>query len=1104
MKFSNKLGLTFFLIGIFFMFPVIFLLGKQDKDIITSTHLERIQVIANEQAARINDLLVHESFVTKTLAHSLLIQKSIFSDNTLFEKIPNDKRAEKIKALNETWLSATDDDADFIRQYTENPIANILREHQERFPNVYGEIFITNKYGVLMASTGRLTTLAHAHKYWWIAAYNSGKSRVFIDDRGFDTSVDGYVIGFVVPIYYKGDFVGMIKTNVNLVSQLTTLIQEQENNYQNRMQLVRSGGRVILDNKNEPLSTSVDMSTASEFINKSGKTVLDTELLAYSTIKITKGDELYGFGGQFESIDQILGNVGESWIVTIIISKEKALVLFYRHIKNTLLIVLVFSLLMGITIFLLSRRLTNPITQLSKAMQRVRTGDLEFNVKVQSSDEIGLLTRSFNDTIDNLKHTTISRNKLAEEVERRKALESSLRKSEQQFHNLFNLSPLGITLSEYNGNLLEANYSFQNITGFTVDELKQQQFFTEFLSFNESKIEQQEKTEPYEINLKNKNGTSIPIAINQFLTPHKTANGLVWSIFEDITLRKNYENELRLNAKVFSNAMEGILITNSQGIIIDVNQAFCDITAYTKEDVLGKNPNILKSDKQAAEFYADMWQNLSENGYWRGEIWNKKKTGEEYAELLTISTITDDNEIVTNYLGLFSDITATKHQQANLEKIAHFDELTGLPNRTLLTDRMHQVLEHHKRTGKTLAVCFLDLDGFKPVNDTYGHQVGDLLLREVAARMIEAIRSEDTVARIGGDEFVLLLGYLSSVDEYDEILQRLINSIAEPYQIDKHSIEISASLGVTFYPGDNVDSELLLRHADQAMYIAKTSGKNKYHVFNPAVELRKKAKVHLIEEIKKAIDTGEIILFYQPQVDCKQGVVVGVEALVRWQHPLLGIRSPNEFLPIIEKEPLIIHLGEWLIETALSQLQQWAEQGIELTISVNIAAKHLLQEDFLSRLSTLLELYPSSIQSKLQIEITETVALGDNLSIGTLIKKCKKLNISFSLDDFGTGYSSLIHLKRLGTQEIKIDKSFVDDITHDVSDLVIVRGIISLADAFDQQVVAEGVETKEQLQLLQELGCHVIQGYYIAHPMPTKKMTEWLKAFQPDVYKSVK
>lgn len=691
----------------------------------------------------------------------------------------------------------------------------------------------------------------------------------------------------------------------------------------------------------------------------------------------------------------------------------------------------------------------------------------------------------------------------------RKVTEQKLRENESLLRIIFEQAAVGVALiNSVTGRFERVNQCYCDIVGFSKTEILAGKTFQQLTHPDDLKagLDNMDRLIAGEISefsmekryfKKNGNTVWIHLTVSSTWQSGEPATHHI-AIVEDITQRKIEEQNLRLNAKVFANALEGIMVTAPQGAIVNVNQAFCDQAGYSREEVLGKKPSLLKSGKQSAEFYSAMWKQLLEVGQWRGEVWNRKKNGELYAGKLTISAISDGKDEVSHYIGLFSDITEVKQHQLQLEQLAHYDSLTGVPNRVLLSDRLQQALAHHQRTGNTLAICYLDLDGFKPVNDALGHDAGDLLLQEISHRLLDTVRAEDTVARIGGDEFVLLLGNFNSSDEYELLLHRLIKNIAVPCQIMDDTVQVTASIGVTFYPGDLGDADLLLRHADQAMYSAKTSGKGRYHIFDPAIEFRKHANANLINKIERALLDDQLVLYYQPQVDCRLGKVVGMEALIRWQHPLLGLRAPGEFLPLIEHDPLIIKVGEWVIQQALKQLQQWSEQGIELTISVNIAAKHLLEGDFMYYLEAQLQKYPEHLWSRLRIEITETTALDDIIAVSELIEQCRQFQVEFALDDFGTGYSTLVQLKRMAANEVKIDKSFIDDILHDSGDQAIVKGIISLADAFRQQVVAEGVETIEQLQLILELGCDIIQGYCLARPMPADQATLWLQNFKID------
>ncbi|NQY25852.1 MAG: EAL domain-containing protein [Piscirickettsiaceae bacterium] len=559
------------------------------------------------------------------------------------------------------------------------------------------------------------------------------------------------------------------------------------------------------------------------------------------------------------------------------------------------------------------------------------------------------------------------------------------------------------------------------------------------------------------------------------------------------------DQKLQLSAKVFSDTHEGITITDSEIIIVDVNPAFSDITGYSRQEVIGKNPRMLSSGKQSPEFYQTMWQQIHEDGHWQGEVWNRKKSGETYAELLTISVVKDDHDNIVNYIGIFTDITNSKKQQEQLNLMAHYDVLTGLPNRALFVDRFTQAIAHSKRTNNQLAICFLDLDNFKPVNDNYGHEVGDKLLIEVAKRIADNIREEDTVSRQGGDEFALLLNDLESFSQCEQTLQRIHLALAQPYIIEGYPHKITASSGITLYPRDDGDIDTLLRHADQAMYQAKLEGKHRYHLFNPEHDQRTIQKHHQLDEIKLALANNEFELYYQPKVNMVTGDVFGAEALIRWIHPEKGRIPPLDFLPAIEGTELEIKIGDWVINQALQQLEIWLSQGIQIEVSVNIASHHLLSDTFYAKLDKALTAYSSVDSQCLQLEILESSALGDLNAISTIIKTCQGvLGIKVALDDFGTGYSSLTHLRSLPINIIKIDQSFVRDMLDDPSDYAIIDGIIGLSDSFNRDVIAEGVETTNHGLMLLLMGCENVQGYGIAKPMPADDFPSWLKDYSPN------
>ena len=570
-------------------------------------------------------------------------------------------------------------------------------------------------------------------------------------------------------------------------------------------------------------------------------------------------------------------------------------------------------------------------------------------------------------------------------------------------------------------------------------------------------------------------------------------------IARDITERMAAQKKLEIAGRVFSHAREGIMVTDAGGLIIEVNEAFTRITGFSEAEARGQSPSFLSSGRQSAEFYASMWACLHESGSWSGEIWNRRKDGEVYAELLTISAVHNTAGEVIQYVALFSDITALKNYQTELEHIAHFDVLTGLPNRLLLTDRMQQAMSQTVRRGQKMAVAYLDLDSFKTVNDQFGHALGDKLLVELAHRMREIMREGDTLARIGGDEFVAVLLDLGEHEAGLPWIHRLLHAASETFEVDGKSLQISASVGVALYPQiHNLDADQLLRQADQAMYHAKVAGKNRFHIFDAQQDSSLRTHHEGLERLRRALHQGEFELHYQPKVNMRLGTVIGAEALIRWRHPERGLLSPASFLPLLEEDPLAVEVGDWVLHTALAEHVRWLDAGLCLPVSVNVGAQQLQQPNFVERLRLHLQAHPRVKAEHLQIEILETSALQDMTQVSRVIDECKHLGVEFALDDFGTGYSSLTYLRRLDVGLIKIDQSFVRDMLSNAADMTILRGVIGLAQAFGIEAIAEGVETVEHGARLLQLGCEQAQGYGIARPMDASAMAGWVRQWKPD------
>lgn len=689
----------------------------------------------------------------------------------------------------------------------------------------------------------------------------------------------------------------------------------------------------------------------------------------------------------------------------------------------------------------------------------------------------------------------------------------ALAESEAKLREVLNASPVPQGILDNTGQIIYLNQAFVDSFGYSLNDIptidvwwrkafpdQEQREKTRQIwqQFSTKTTTTSDKVSQIETDIICMNGERRTVICNATRVDTETdKNTLV--ILYDISDRKKVEERLKMSGRVFNQAHEGILITDAKGLIVDVNPAFSEITGYSREEVIGKNPSILQSDKHSRVFFQEMWSSLKEKGHWQGEVWNLKKNGQLFAELLTVSTLFDEHGETIHYLGLFSDVTQSKEQQQALELMAHYDMLTQLPNRTLFADRFKQAIAHSNRNHSLLAVVFLDLDGFKPVNDRYGHEAGDQLLIEIAQRIKASIRQDDTASRLGGDEFVLLLNDISTVSHCERLINRIRHAIELPYQVEGDALSLSASLGITIYPLDESDADTLLRHADQAMYQAKLAGRQRHHMFDALHDQQISQQQNQYQAIESALKADQLVLHYQPKVNMRTGEVIGVEALIRWQHPEHGLILPGRFLPALQGTELEIHVGNWVIEHVAQQLENWIKAGIEKEISINISSHHLQWHGFFEHLDHILGRHPKVPASLLQLEILESSVLSDINTISSIINTCRNvLGIRISLDDFGTGYSSLTHLRHLPVDVVKIDKSFVRDIIDDPNDYTIIDGVIGLTQAFHHQVIAEGVETIEHGLMLMTMGCDMAQGYVIAKPMPASECQQWFSDYQPN------
>lgn len=565
----------------------------------------------------------------------------------------------------------------------------------------------------------------------------------------------------------------------------------------------------------------------------------------------------------------------------------------------------------------------------------------------------------------------------------------------------------------------------------------------------------------------------------------------------DITERRRITEQLQLAASVFVHAREGIMMTNACGTIIDVNDAFTRITGYHRDEVIGRNPRVLKSNRHDTEFYATMWRTLIDEGQWIGEIWNRRKNGEVYAQMQTISAVRNAEGVTQHYVSLFSDITAMKEHQHQLEHIAHYDALTSLPNRVLLAYRLDQAMAQTKRRQQSLAVAYLDLDGFKTINDTHGHDAGDQLLMTVAARMKQNLRECDTLARLGGDEFVAVLVDLDHTAHCLPMLTRLLRAAAQPVHVDHLVLQVSASVGVTFYPQpDDIDADQLLRQADQAMYQAKLAGKNRYQCFDARQPNLVQNHLDHFERMRCALNQGELGLRYQPQVNMRTGAIIGLAAQLGWQHPERGWVPASIFMPLLDHQPLAIDINRWVIDHLLAQLEIWQRQQFAVQIKINFGINTLHQQQLIPHLQAQLQAHPHLAPNLLRLEITEAQALANLTHTATLIDACRDLGVGCTLDDFGAGYTALTYLKRLAVPLLKINLIHLPNVLDEPEDLAILNSMIGLAAAFHREVIINGVESQEQGSLLLQLGCSLAQGNSIAPAMNAETLVTWVRYWQ--------
>lgn len=664
--------------------------------------------------------------------------------------------------------------------------------------------------------------------------------------------------------------------------------------------------------------------------------------------------------------------------------------------------------------------------------------------------------------------------------------------TEQRFRATFEQAAVGIAHVGLDGRWMRVNQKLCVITGYTEEELlaRDRSIITYPDDLTDELVSMQQllageiPSSTKEIRYVRKDSSLVWVNLTWSLTRTSTGKPDYFiEVIEDITERKEATERLRLFARIFDTISEGVVVTDVNNNILFVNPAFSDITGYSPAEAIGKNPRVLRSGLMDKLFYDKMWQSIRQTGRWQGEIMDRRKNGESYVEWLSISAMKDNRGEYSHYIAVVSDISERKAAEERMVYIAQHDFLTGLPNRMMLHDRLTQSIARAEREQNKVAVMFLDLDRFKVINDTLGHLVGDKLLKIVADRIISVARITDTVSRLGGDEFAILVTNVENTDDLATIAIKILKCIAVPCVIDGNEIEVTTSVGISVSPEDGNDSESLLAHADAAMYQAKLNGRNMYQFFTHDMNRRSLERMSMKNKLSHALERGELFLLYQPQVDLHNGRIIGAEALVRWNHPMYQNVLPSQFIPIAEENGLIPQIGEWVLQEACRQNQAWRKQGfMEITMAVNLSTIQFRQKNLGEMIKA--TLHESGLApSGLELEITEGTVMHDAEAAILLLEDMKAMGLKLSVDDFGTGYSSLSYLKRFPIDKFKIDQSFVHDLATDQDSAVIVKAIITLAHGLKLKVIAEGVETAEQLAFLKENGCDEIQGYYFSKPV---------------------
>lgn len=684
-------------------------------------------------------------------------------------------------------------------------------------------------------------------------------------------------------------------------------------------------------------------------------------------------------------------------------------------------------------------------------------------------------------------------------------LQRQTSEKDRLLRHFFELPLFGMAITHsQSGRWIRFNDHLASLLGYTKNEMAEHTLITltpeEFQEYDHAEMRRMEEdlSDGFrcEKQLRRKDGERIFVNVEtRCVRSHDRKIEFVISVIEDITLRKHQEETLRLSATVFDHTQEGILITDKNTNIVMANAAVLHLHGFSENEILNQNPRIFKSGKHSAEFYEEMWHELTTTGHWQGEIWNRCKNGLLIPLISSISCVYDEKNQLTHYVGVYTDIRKIKESEARLEYLAHYDQLTHLPNRTMLAINLNHAIELAAREQHKVALLILDLDRFKDVNDSFGHQIGDVLLQSVAQRLHQRLRTSDTICRLGGDEFTILLEANPDIKDIDHIADDILNLLKTPFHLPNgRDVVVGASIGISIYPDHGLTPEDLLQQADAAMYRAKNHGRSCFRYFSDELTLAAKKRLDLEVRLRRAIELNELRVYFQPQIDIKTNKIIGAEALVRWQEPAQGLISPALFIPVAEETGLIKPLGQWVLQETCRQGRCWLDKGLpEITLAVNISPVQFrysnIQESVASALAQ--TGFPPSL---LELELTESALMTHEDEAVNVLKSLREQGVRLAIDDFGTGYSSLAYLKRFPLDVLKIDKSFVDDIPHKKDDMEIAATIVAMAKTLRLKVLAEGVETPEQLAFLKEEGCDSYQGYLMSPPVPADKFEQLLRS----------